>query len=97
VSVKRQTLVCLQTVVCGIICQSFRVMIKYTSNMAVWFFPQSSDITSPHVRKVTVEFLCFQEYLARLDPSKCLGLNEDSIHSFSIGDLVFGKGRFSAI
>jgi len=30
----------------------------------------------------------------RLDPSTSLGLSEDSIHSFSIGDLVFGRGEF---
>jgi len=34
----------------------------------------------------------YQEYLMHLDPSTSLGLDEDSIHSFSIGDLVFGKG-----
>ena len=36
-----------------------------------------------------------QEYLTRLDPSTSLGLNEDSIYNFSIGDMVFGKGLLS--
>ena len=27
-----------------------------------------------------------------MDPSTSLGLNEESVYTFSIGDLVFGKG-----
>ena len=37
--------------------------------------------------------LCDKEYLTRLDPSTTLGLTEDSIYNFCIGDLVFGKGQ----